>query len=116
VRDDPSALLGHVLARLTAGLPEFDRLATQLALIAVAGGQWSRHLALWGPVPEVVCRVLAIQGWARERSGGLERADVSAVIRRTVDFVGEMVRAAGEPRLEPELAARVARAALAAMA
>ena len=117
VRDDPSALLGHVLGRLLSGLTEFDRMATQFALIAVAGGQWSRHLALWGPVTEVVCRVLTIHGWARDPYGELERNDVSGAIADTVSFVGELVRAAAEePREEPELAARVARAALAAMA
>lgn len=120
---DPDALLAHVIGHLLAGLRDFDRAATLFMLVAVGGGQWSRHIALWGPVPEVVCRVLAIDGWQRESSGGfaggfsggLDRSDVSRGVRDAMGLLEAMVRAVGDPSREPELAGRLARAALAAV-
>ncbi|WP_347351003.1 plasmid pRiA4b ORF-3 family protein [Intrasporangium sp.] len=115
VRDDPQRLLSHVLGRLTSGLKGFDRIATLLVLVAVAGGRWRRHLGPRDPVLESVCRVLEVCGWRREDYGVLQDVDVWHAAAATIGLLGQMLRTVGDRGDETQLAARMALAALAAV-
>jgi hypothetical protein len=116
LRDDPVRLLDHVLTRLGTPGPDFDRIATRLALLAIAGGvpvgsvraEWRDQSAL----AEAVCRVLAFAGWRHSGGGWVDRGDVVRATREPLTVLRQMLRCVEDPTARATVARDVARASL----
>ncbi|MGV1007509.1 MAG: plasmid pRiA4b ORF-3 family protein [Dermatophilaceae bacterium] len=111
MRDEPVALLEHILGRLTPQRDDFERLATLLTLLAVSGG--SRLGRSWGQgeVADEVCRVLAAAGWRRD-TGPIERLDVTRATRVPVDVLLSMTSRVPDPETAQQLRLRLALVAM----
>jgi hypothetical protein len=117
LRDDPQALLDLVLTRLALEGEEFQRVATGLVLLGVAGGaslsgrhglgEGARELA------DEVCRVLAIAGWRAGDGDPLQRHHVLGATRDTLHRVRQMVRCVDADETDvADIGRRLARAIL----
>lgn len=116
LRDDPVWLLDHVVTRLGTPGADFDRIATRLSLLAIAGGVPVASVrAEWrdqGVLAEAVCRVLAFTGWRHPGGGGVDRADVVRATREPLTVLRQMLRCVEDPTARATVARDVARASL----
>jgi hypothetical protein len=114
LRDDAPALLDLVLTRLALEGQGFERVATGLMLLGVAGGaslsgrhgldDEARELA------DAVCRVLSSAGWRTGDGHPLHRDHVRGATRDTLGVVRQMVRCAHGDEARTDLGERLARA------
>ncbi|MGB8379636.1 MAG: plasmid pRiA4b ORF-3 family protein [Dermatophilaceae bacterium] len=111
MRDDPVALLEHILGRLTSTRGDFERLATLLTLLAVSAGVRLGRSWGEGEVADEVCRVLASAGWRRDK-GPIERSDVTRATRDPVDVLRSMTNRVTDPHAAQQLHRRLALVAL----
>ena len=116
LRDDPVWLLDHVLTRLGTPGPDFDRIATRLSLLAIAGGVPAGIVrAEWrdqGVLAEAVCRVLAFAGWLHAGGGWAQRGDVIRATMEPLTVLRQMLRCVEDPTARETVARDVARASL----
>ncbi|HET8987880.1 MAG TPA: plasmid pRiA4b ORF-3 family protein, partial [Humibacillus sp.] len=114
LRDDAPALLDLVLTRLALEGQGFERVATGLVLLGVAGGApLGDHLDLGGGARELddaVCRVLATAGWRTGDGHPLHRDHVRGATRDALDVVRQMVRCVDGDEARADLGRRMARA------
>ena len=114
LRDDAPALLDLVLTRLALEGEGFERLATGLVLLGVAGGGslGGRHGLDDGAreLDDAVCRVLATAGWRTGDGHPLHREHVRGATRDTLGVVRQMVRCAHGDEARTDLGERMARA------
>ena len=111
MRDEPGALLEHILGRLTTQRGEFERLATLLTLLAVSGGVRLGRSWGEGEVADEVCRVVASAGWRRD-TGPIEPMDVTRAARDPVEVLRSMTSRVADPDAAQQLHMRLALVAL----
>lgn len=111
MRDDPVALLEHILGHLTSQRGDIERLATLLTLLAVSAGVRLGRSWGEGEVADEVCRVLASAGWRLE-TGPIEPSDVTRATRDSVDVLRSMTSRMPDPGTAQQLHMRLALVAL----